>query len=92
MLQSRHPVTGINHRIFDASGTCVNEHLTPPPYYLTGLEVPWLKDRIKKDQTKVILVAGASPAYATGIRAVLKAGIINIPHYRSRYSRASDEI
>jgi len=77
-LQSRHPVADINHWVFDASGTCVNEYLTPPPYYLTGLEVPRLKDRIKKDQTKVILVAGASPAYATGIRAVLKAGIINI--------------
>jgi len=26
----------------------------------------------------MILVAGASPAYATGMRAVLKAGIVNI--------------
>ncbi len=77
-LQSRKAVMDINHWVFDAQGRCINDLLTPPPYYLTGLEIPRLRDRIRKGKAKVILVAGASLSYASGIRAALKAGIANI--------------
>jgi len=52
--------------------------IDPPPYYLTGLPIPRLKEKIRKEGTKVILVAGAGPAYVPAIRAALKAGIANI--------------
>ena len=77
-LQSRKAVMDINLWAFDAQGRCINDLLTPPPYYLTGLEIPRLRDRIRKGKAKVILVAGASLSYASGIRAALKAGIANI--------------
>lgn len=77
-LDVGHPAVDINHWAFDASGRCINEMLTPPPYYLTGLEIPRLRDKIRKERIKVILVAGASLAYVPAIRAALKAGIANI--------------
>jgi DNA-binding transcriptional regulator LsrR (DeoR family) len=52
--------------------------IDPPPYYLTGLPIPRLKERILAGITKVILVAGAGPSYVPAIRAVLKAGLANI--------------
>jgi deoxyribonucleoside regulator len=77
-LQAYHPVVDIDHWVFDADGNCINERMDPPPYYLTGLNIPDLKERIRKEHIKVILVAGASDAYIPGIQAVLKAGIANI--------------
>lgn len=77
-IDSYNPMVDINHWAFDASGRCINDMLDPPPYYLTGLEFPRLKDKIRKDRTRVILVAGASLAYVPAIRAALKAGIANI--------------
>jgi deoxyribonucleoside regulator len=77
-LQPYHPIVDIDHWVFDADGRCINELMDPPPYYLTGLNIPNLKERIRKEHIKVILVAGASDAYIPGIQAVLKAGIANI--------------
>jgi deoxyribonucleoside regulator len=77
-LQSHDAVMDINHWAFDAKGRCINYDLPSPSYYLTGLEIPRLRDRIRNDKAKVILVAGASLSYASGIRAALKAGIANI--------------
>ena len=77
-LQAYHPVVDIDHWVFDADGRCINEIMDTPPYYLTGLNIPHLKERIRNEHIKVILVAGASDAYIPGIQAVLKAGIANI--------------
>jgi deoxyribonucleoside regulator len=77
LLRSRQPVVDINHWSFDASGRCINEQLEPPPYYLTGLEIPRLREKIRGG-AKVILVAGANIAYVPAIRAALKAGLANI--------------
>lgn len=77
-LQSHDAVMDINHWDFDAKGRCINYDLTSPSYYLTGPEIPRLRDRIRNDKAKVILGAGASLSYASGIRAALKAGIANI--------------
>jgi deoxyribonucleoside regulator len=68
----------INHWAFDAKGRCINYDLTSPSYYLTGLEISRLRDRIRNDKAKMILVAGASLSHTSGIRAALKAGIVNI--------------
>ena len=72
------PVADINHWFFDAHGRCVNELVGASPYYLTGLEIPRLRERIKQEKTKVILVAGASKSRIPAIRAALNAGIVNI--------------
>ncbi len=77
-IEAYHPVADINHWVFDASGRCINELLESPPYFLSGLEVPRLKDKIQQYNTKVILVAGGSPSYVPAIRAALKAGLANI--------------
>lgn len=77
-IEAYQPTADINHWMFDASGRCINNLLTPPPYFLSGLDIPSLKDKIKQGGTKVILVAGGSPAYIPAIRAVLRAGIVNI--------------
>lgn len=77
-LQECHPVVDINHWVFDAQGSCINERLQPPPYYLTGLEIPRLRERIKQGRTNVILVAGASKSHIPAIQAALKAGLANI--------------
>ncbi|MGH2497247.1 MAG: sugar-binding transcriptional regulator [Ktedonobacteraceae bacterium] len=77
-FKSYKPVADINHWVFDEAGNCINELLKPPPYFLTGLEVPQLKDRIKQGKTKSILVAGASKSYTDGILAILRAGLISI--------------
>jgi deoxyribonucleoside regulator len=77
-LQAHHPVGDINHWVFDAAGSFINDMLQSPPYYLTGLEIPRLKERVQQERIKVILVAGASPSCVPAIRALLKAGIVNI--------------
>jgi len=77
-IEAYQPAADINHWVFDASGRCVNELLAPPPYFLSGLEIPRLKDKIKQGGTKVILLAGGSPAYIPAIRAVLRAELANI--------------
>ncbi len=77
-FRAYHPVADINHWVFDPQGHCINETLEPPPYYLTGLEIPRLQKRIKQGHTKVVLVAGASKSRIPAIRAALKAGIVNI--------------
>lgn len=78
MLAAQRPVVDINHWIFDASGRCINETVEPFPYFLSGLEVPQLKERIRKSNLKVMLVAGGSPTYVPAIRSVLHAGLANI--------------
>jgi deoxyribonucleoside regulator len=77
-IEAFQPAADINHWVFDASGRCINKLLTPPPYFLSGMEIPGLKDKIKQGRTKVILVAGGSPAYIPAIRAVLRAELANI--------------
>ena len=77
-IEPYQPVVDINHWVFDASGRCINELLDPPPYYLSGLEIPRLKDKIQQRDTKVILVVGGSARYIPAIRAALKAGLANI--------------
>lgn len=77
-MESYQPVVDINHWIFDANGRCINELLEPPPYFLSGLEMPRLKEKIQQSSTKVILVAGGGPSYVPAIRATLKAGLANI--------------
>jgi DNA-binding transcriptional regulator LsrR (DeoR family) len=77
-LEALQPVGDINHWVFDATGRFINDLLQPPPYYLTGLEIPLLKKRVQQERIKVILVAGASRSYVPVIRALLKAGIVNI--------------
>ena len=77
-IEAHRPVADINHWVFDAAGACINEMFNPFPYGLSGLEIPRLKERIQRNNTKVILVAGGSPSYIPAIRAVLKAGLANI--------------
>jgi DNA-binding transcriptional regulator LsrR (DeoR family) len=77
-IEAFHPAVDINHWVFDAEGRCINEMIDPPLYYLTGLPIPRLKERIRAGVTKVILVAGAGPSYVPAIRAALKAGLANI--------------
>jgi DNA-binding transcriptional regulator LsrR (DeoR family) len=78
VLQGYHPVADINHWVFDAEGRSLNNMLHPPPYYLTGLEIPRLPERISRQHTRVILVAGASKSRIPAIRAALKAGLANV--------------
>jgi len=73
-----HPAVDINHWVFDAEGRCINEMMDPLPYFVTGFPIPRLKEKIRVEGTKVILVAGAGPSYVPAIRAALKAGIANI--------------
>jgi deoxyribonucleoside regulator len=77
-IEALHPAVDINHWFFDAQGRCINEIIDPRPYYVTGFPIPRLKEKIRKDGTKVILVAGAGPSYVPAIRAALKAGLANI--------------
>jgi deoxyribonucleoside regulator len=77
-IEAFHPVVDINHWVFDSEGRCINEMMDPPPYHLLGFEIPRLKEKIRADGTKVILVAGAGPSYVPAIRAALKAGLANI--------------
>ena len=76
-VNKHNPVVDINHWLFTEDGTCINKMLNPPPYYLTGYEIPQLKEKIK-DGAKVILVAGGGPSYVPAICAALKAGLVNI--------------
>jgi deoxyribonucleoside regulator len=77
-IESHRPVVDINHWVFDVDGRCINELLEPPPYFLSGLEAPQLKEKIQRTGAKVILVAGGGPAYVPAIRGALKAGLANI--------------
>ncbi len=77
-MEAYHPVVDINHWVFDAQGRCINELMQPPPYYLTGFAIPRLKEKIRKEDARVILVSGGGPAYVPAIRAALKAGLANI--------------
>lgn len=77
-LEEFEPAVNINHWAFDSFGICINNQGEHPPYYLTGFEIPKLRDRIKEGKVKVILVAGASRSYVPAIRAALEAGIANI--------------
>jgi deoxyribonucleoside regulator len=77
-IESYQPAVDINHWIFDANGRCINELLESPPYFLSGLEIPWLKEKTQRSNAKVILVAGGGPAYVPAIRSALKAGLANI--------------
>jgi deoxyribonucleoside regulator len=77
-IEAFHPAADINHWVFDTEGRCINEMMDPPPYHLFGFAIPDLKEKIRKDGTKVILVAGGGPSYAPAIRAALKAGLANI--------------
>ena len=77
-IEAFHPAVDINHWVFDAEGRCINEMMDPPPYHLLGFAIPELKEKIRKDGTKVILVAGGGPSYVPAIRAALKAGLANI--------------
>jgi deoxyribonucleoside regulator len=72
------PAADINHWIFDVNGGCINDMLEPPPYFLSGLEMPRLKEKIRQRNARVILVAGGSSSYVPAIRAVLRAGLANI--------------
>jgi len=78
VIEAYRVVADINHWVFDAAGRCINELVEPFPYALTGLEIPRLKDKIKQSNAKVILVVGGSPSYVPAIRAVLRAGLVNI--------------
>lgn len=78
VIEAYRPVADINHWVFDVNGQCINEMFDPFPYTLSGLEIPNLKERIRQHNTKVILVTGGSPSYVPAIRAVLKAGLVNI--------------
>ena len=78
VFNAHQPAVDINHWVFDAEGNCINDMLNPPPYYLTGFAIPRLKEKIKNEGTKVILVAGGGPSYVPAIRAALKAGLANI--------------
>jgi deoxyribonucleoside regulator len=77
-IEAYHPAVDINHWVFDAEGGCINEMMDPPPYYVMGFPIPRLKEKIRNEGTKVILVAGADPSYVPAIRAALKAGLANI--------------
>lgn len=77
-IEKYRPVADINHWVFDPSGACINEMFHPFPYSLSGLEIPRLKEKIQRHNTKVILLAGGSPSYIPAIRAILKAGLANI--------------
>ncbi len=78
VIEGYQPVADINHWIFDADGGCINKVLEPPPYFLSGLEIPRLREKIRQRNAKVILVAGGSSSYIPAIRGVLKAGLANI--------------
>ena len=77
-IETFHPAVDINHWVFDAKGRCINEMINPLPYYVTGFPIPHLKEKIRREGTKVILVAGAGPSYVPAIHAALKAGLANI--------------
>ena len=77
-VEVMNPAVDINHWVFDAEGQCINTLMETPPYYLTGFEIPHLKQKIRQEQVKVIVVAGGGPAYVPALRATLKAGLANI--------------
>ncbi|MFL5661628.1 MAG: sugar-binding transcriptional regulator [Ktedonobacteraceae bacterium] len=77
-IERHRPIADINHWVFDAAGRCINEMVEPFPYALSGLEIPRIKDKIRQNSAKVILVAGGSPSFIPAIRATLRAGLANI--------------
>ncbi|MBV9709903.1 MAG: hypothetical protein JO011_03175 [Ktedonobacteraceae bacterium] len=78
VLEAHNTIVDINHWAFDAEGICINNEIEPPPYYLTGLEIPRLRDKVRSGGTKVVLIAGGSLSYIPCIQAILRAGIANI--------------
>src|SRR5258707_429491 len=86
-IEAFHPVVDINHWVFDAQGRCINELMDPPPYHLTGFPIPRLKEKIRKEGAKVILVAGGGPSYVPAIRAALNAG-----HQGQLYTRVTEPV
>ena len=77
-IEKYKPVADINHWLFDEEGQCVNEMFQPFPFYLTGLEIPNLRQKVAEEKTKVILLAGGSPGHVAAIRSVIRAGIVSI--------------
>jgi|SRR5579875_2093711 len=77
-IKAFHPVADINHWLFDEEGRCVNLLLDPPPYFLTGLDLPAFKQRLRQGVTRIILVAGGNPSYLDTIRAIIRAGLVSI--------------
>lgn len=79
-ISAYRPVMDMNHWVFDSSGRCLNEapELQPFPYFLTGMEIPRIRDTIQNRNIKVIMLAGGSPSYVPSIRAALKAKLANI--------------
>ena len=77
-IETFHPAVDINHWVFDAEGRCINEMMDPPYYLPGGFPIPRLKEKIRTEGTRVIIVAGAGPSYVPAIRAALKAGIANV--------------
>lgn len=77
-LESYYPVADINHWLFDASGQCINRLFDPEPYFLSGMEIPDLKDKVQNNRTRVMLIAGGDTSYAPAIQATIKAGIVSI--------------
>src|SRR5207245_7256840 len=73
-IESYQPVADINHWIFDANGRCINELLEPPPYFLSGLEIPRLKEIILQSRVTVNLVAGSVSYYGHTLRPRWKTG------------------
>jgi DNA-binding transcriptional regulator LsrR (DeoR family) len=77
MINARNPVVDIHHHFFDKDGNHINPMLKSPSFYLTGLEVENLKERIQRG-VNVVVAAGGGPAYVPAIRAVFAAKIANI--------------
>lgn len=78
VMEAHDPVLDINHWMFDAAGKCINESIDAPPYYLSGLEIPRLKDKIEREKARVILVAGGNAALVPAIRSAMRARLANI--------------
>lgn len=78
-IEAYHPAVDINHWVFDEEGQCINTMLDQSPYYLTGFNIPSLREKIRtKEKLKSILVAGGGLTYVPAIYAALRAGLANI--------------
>jgi deoxyribonucleoside regulator len=79
-IASNRPVMDMNHWVFDSTGKCLNDspELQPFPYFLSGLEIPRVRETIRNRNIKVIMLAGGSPSYVPSIRAALKAKLANL--------------
>jgi deoxyribonucleoside regulator len=70
------PKANINLWFFDGNGNSIVAELEKCNFYLTGLDIPKLRERVVERSVKSILVAGGGEKYTDAIKAVLKAGII----------------